>query len=426
MRATVHGASRCVPDRAQALCHAQFEMLASTIGAARCAVYFRREHPTTGSLEFMPVAVFPETQSVWVVGQDGDLPAVGLPGLPGGCPSPDLIPHYPFINSDDSSGLPLEDGSMSFPLATGSVVRGVLTVWRSEMPWTQGELAIAAAGARSLSMGAALDQRSPHDDHQANAAILESLADAVHQLNGPPSAVLVLSKLLLRRLAEEDGGSRRLVREIMSQASRMSDLLQPLDMLSRGLSLPTGGSLALMGLTSGTQPLVEDGTSFVWVQDVLAPLLLAFEDLTTDSDTTLAWELEDMPPVTAQEAHLREASFNLLDNARLHGMGLVAVHGAYIDNDVRVEVWNPTEEPLTSDQLEKIFDRGYQARAGEEGSKGSGLGLCIARDLVHAMGGQVSADNAPCPAWLQARAAREGWRLSGFSVVMTLPRARLE
>jgi hypothetical protein len=79
------------------LCQAQFEVLASTIGASRCAVYFRREHPLTGALEFVPVAVYPQAQSVWVVGQNGEPPTVGPRELPGGTAAPTLIPNYPFV-----------------------------------------------------------------------------------------------------------------------------------------------------------------------------------------------------------------------------------------------------------------------------------------------------------------------------------------
>lgn len=79
------------------LCQAQFEVLSATVGAARCAVYFRREHPLTGALEFVPVAVYPQSQSVWVVGQNGDLPIVGPRELPGSTPATTLIPSYPFV-----------------------------------------------------------------------------------------------------------------------------------------------------------------------------------------------------------------------------------------------------------------------------------------------------------------------------------------
>lgn len=58
-----------------ALCQAQFEVVSSLLNATRCALYFRREDPISGTLEFVPAAVYPEKQRVWVVGE-------GPSGLP--------------------------------------------------------------------------------------------------------------------------------------------------------------------------------------------------------------------------------------------------------------------------------------------------------------------------------------------------------
>ena len=54
---------------------AQFEVLGERLDASRAAIYFRRENPRTGDLEFVPAAVWPATQNVWVVG-DGVLAKV--------------------------------------------------------------------------------------------------------------------------------------------------------------------------------------------------------------------------------------------------------------------------------------------------------------------------------------------------------------
>eukprot|EP00961_Rhodomonas_salina_P290514 3925608-Rhodomonas_salina.1 len=61
-----------------ALCQAQFEVVSSMLGATRCALYFRREDPLTGHLEFVPAAVYPERQRVWVVGQVFKFPAQNM------------------------------------------------------------------------------------------------------------------------------------------------------------------------------------------------------------------------------------------------------------------------------------------------------------------------------------------------------------
>ena len=49
-------ANRISPELS-VLCQAQFELLADTLQASRCVLYFRRENLSTGALEFAPVAV---------------------------------------------------------------------------------------------------------------------------------------------------------------------------------------------------------------------------------------------------------------------------------------------------------------------------------------------------------------------------------
>eukprot|EP00291_Cryptomonas_curvata_P017659 CAMPEP_0172169096 /NCGR_PEP_ID=MMETSP1050-20130122/10512_1 /TAXON_ID=233186 /ORGANISM="Cryptomonas curvata, Strain CCAP979/52" /LENGTH=251 /DNA_ID=CAMNT_0012840109 /DNA_START=125 /DNA_END=877 /DNA_ORIENTATION=- len=81
-----------------ALAQAQFEALASTMDAERCVLYFRREDPTSGQLDFVPAAVYPERQRVWVVGEGrGGLPTPGPGELPGFISAASLLPDYPFV-----------------------------------------------------------------------------------------------------------------------------------------------------------------------------------------------------------------------------------------------------------------------------------------------------------------------------------------
>lgn len=65
-----------------------------------CVLYFRREDATTGQLDFVPAAVYPERQRVWVVGEGrGGLPAPGPGELPGFISATSLLPDYPFVRT---------------------------------------------------------------------------------------------------------------------------------------------------------------------------------------------------------------------------------------------------------------------------------------------------------------------------------------
>ena len=73
------------------------------------------------------------------------------------------------------------------------------------------------------------------------------LQGSVHQLNSPLSAVRTLSKLLLRRLDHDaqDTVSRELARDILIQADRLAELVQPLDRLALSLPASTPSAEAL-------------------------------------------------------------------------------------------------------------------------------------------------------------------------------------
>ena len=137
-----HGAGRLwepltpmTPEFAS-VAQAQFEVLGARLQASRAAIYFRREDPRTGALEFVPAAVWPATQKVWIVGE-GVRPSVDSPPLPGGTDAGSLMPSYPFL-SRAASPLPLgrlpeeaAEAGLSVPLVHGSDVLGMLAIWRA-------------------------------------------------------------------------------------------------------------------------------------------------------------------------------------------------------------------------------------------------------------------------------------------------------
>jgi two-component system sensor histidine kinase TctE len=104
--------------------------------------------------------------------------------------------------------------------------------------------------------------------------------------------------------------------------------------------------------------------------------------------------IEDAPPnvepvrVTGAEVLLREAVFNLVDNAiRYAGRGAeVTVSVARQGSDAVVEVTD-NGPGLPADQLEAVFGR--FVRATHEGS-GCGLGLAIVREIAQRHHGAVT------------------------------------
>ncbi|EKX33805.1 hypothetical protein GUITHDRAFT_119976 [Guillardia theta CCMP2712] len=145
------------------LCQAQFEVLSCILGASKCVLYFRREDAKTGQLDFVPAAVYPEKQRVWVVGEGpAGLPASGPIELPGFFSANSMFPEYPFIKRQSSgiATISLADGGISLPLEYGSVVLGTIAVWReNQKEWQDTELKQLEAIARSLAVAVILDQK---------------------------------------------------------------------------------------------------------------------------------------------------------------------------------------------------------------------------------------------------------------------------
>lgn len=86
---------------------------------------------------------------------------------------------------------------------------------------------------------------------------------------------------------------------------------------------------------------------------------------------------------------VEQALVNLLENAVRHGgAGVVRVAARRDGSQALVEVTD--EGPgLPADGEERVFDKFYRAAGGP----GAGLGLAIARAIVTAHGGRISAEN---------------------------------
>ena len=102
---------------------------------------------------------------------------------------------------------------------------------------------------------------------------------------------------------------------------------------------------------------------------------------------------DDLPSIEIDPVRIREVITNLLSNALHHtpAGGSVAVRAA-ADTDGRLSITvRDTGRGMTSAEIARAFDRFYK---GTE-SRGSGLGLTIARSLVAAHGGEIHAESTP-------------------------------
>jgi PAS domain S-box-containing protein len=104
-----------------------------------------------------------------------------------------------------------------------------------------------------------------------------------------------------------------------------------------------------------------------------------------------------VPDVEADPDRIAQVVENLLSNAVKYGEAgtTIVTNVSWEGADVSVAVTNEGR-PLTEAELSRIFERFHRtASAKLEGIQGVGLGLYIARSLVEAHGGRITAESTP-------------------------------
>jgi two-component system sensor histidine kinase BaeS len=199
------------------------------------------------------------------------------------------------------------------------------------------------------------------------------LADVGHELKTPLTVIRGEIEAMLDGVHEIDVDHLKL---LMNEVQVMERLLEDL----RTLSLIDAGRLELYTEPTDLTALVDD------VADGYRRR--AGEVAVTISADTA----EDVPELLLDPVRIREVLTNLAINAlrampeggrlrfqvRTKGRGAVV---AVTDNGIGIE---PTE-------LDHVFDRFHKGSR----SRGSGLGLTISRDLVHAHGGTIELESEP-------------------------------
>lgn len=204
------------------------------------------------------------------------------------------------------------------------------------------------------------------------------VADASHELKTPLALVKIGAEVIKRN--PTDPGNEEIVDDQLSEIDRMNALLSDLLLLAR--------------LDAGRLD-VEDKPFDL---SVVVATETAGRFLKRAATESIHLEVEVPDQLLARGDPQRTAQIltALLDNAVRYTPegGTVTISGNVLDNGVEASV-RDTGPGISSEHLSRIFDRFYRAeevrtRAGG----GTGLGLSIARDLAHAQGGDLSAENA--------------------------------
>jgi len=195
------------------------------------------------------------------------------------------------------------------------------------------------------------------------------LADVSHELRTPLSVVQGNLEALVDGVHPADEAH---LAAILDETKVLSRLVEDL----RTLSLAESGALALHRESIDVGALVRETVESFASQAEPAAVSL-------EADVS-----SGLPQVDADPVRAREILANLVANALRYTPrgGRVSVAAHPTDGGVAIDV-RDTGVGIAPDRIGRIFDRFYKSPE----SRGAGLGLAIAKQLVEAHGGEISA-----------------------------------
>jgi len=196
-----------------------------------------------------------------------------------------------------------------------------------------------------------------------------ALADVSHELRTPLTVIQGNLEAIIDGVYPADPEH---LEPILAETRILERLIEDL----RTLTLAEAGSLVLHREPTDLRGLLTDVAASYRGQAEQAGISLT---------VTAA---DDLPILDIDPARIREVISNLLTNSLRHTPrdGKVELAAALAGDHVEVTVQD-TGSGIPADQLDRIFDRFYRS----PDSPGSGLGLPIAKSLVEAHGGTISA-----------------------------------
>lgn len=207
-----------------------------------------------------------------------------------------------------------------------------------------------------------------------------SLANIVHEL-GRPLGAIKASISALRGGASEDSQTRReLLQGMEGEIERMEPLLDDMALLH--------------GQVMGS---IELSRQRIALGDWLPPVLLPWRAMARKKG--LGWQVtipNNLPVIKIDPDRMAQAVGNLLSNAIKYTPegGQVSVTAGSKGGEVWIRV-EDTGPGIIPEERERVFEPFYRSEKNRRFPQGLGIGLTIARELVHAHGGRLELDSTP-------------------------------
>jgi two-component system sensor histidine kinase KdpD len=278
----------------------------------------------------------------------------------------------------------LPDAKARFvPLVTSAGIVGVLALWKKET-----ETLFSPEQERLLeafpSLAAVAIERARLTEESRNAQILQAseklqtalLNSVSHDLRTPLVSVIgALSSLKEKDTELKGPDSEELVNIALEEAERLNHLI--------------GNLLDVSRIEAGAVILSKQAVD---VQDIVG-VALAQLGKRAEGRQIDVFLPKNLPYVSADSGLIVQVLLNLLDNAvKYSPAGFpIEISAKEIDPFIEIEVAD-FGTGIPKDDLERVFDKFYRVHH-PDNVAGSGLGLSIARGIIEAHGGRITAAN---------------------------------
>ena len=201
------------------------------------------------------------------------------------------------------------------------------------------------------------------------------IADASHELK-TPLTVIITGAELMEDPSIDAKTQQKCVSNILETSRRMRSLTEEMLYLAKSENMQK----EILKETCNLSELLEDSS-------------LVFEPLFFEKGLELEAEIHEGIIVKGNETQLRQLGELLLDNGQKYSLPgkTVLTLKKHSSRSCELTISNPAD-PISEEDLEKLFERFYRADPSRTGSGSYGLGLAIARSIAERHGGSIKAE----------------------------------
>lgn len=210
------------------------------------------------------------------------------------------------------------------------------------------------------------------------------IAGVSHDLRTPLTSIRVMIEAITDEVVTDPDTVSRYMHSSLSELQHLSRLIDDLFELAK--------------LDAGQLDIQFDMSS---LNDLLSDVLSSMSAQANQYQVTLRGSVDpNVDPVHMAPDKIQRVLYNLIDNALRYTPpnGEVMIHACRDGANVRIDVHNTgsTIAPVHIPHLFESFYRGESARVrAEDGRRGTGLGLAVARGFVEAHRGKIWVESAP-------------------------------